>query len=115
MTYNYSTYFNINELDELKSYLKSNNEKIIYTDHFTKYSVDIIDCYPDPLRTKRIYGSDFNINELKQGDWILYKFEHINELKEQGHKFPDFTSLQSNKYLKIFESGGFILYEKVSG
>jgi 4-amino-4-deoxy-L-arabinose transferase-like glycosyltransferase len=114
MTYSYTNYFNVKELNALKSYLKSNSERIIYTDHFTKYSVDLIDGYPNPLRTKRISSSEFNIDKINQGEWLLYKFEHVNELKEQEHTFPDFTILQSNKFLKIFESGGFILYEKVS-
>ena len=114
MTYQYTSYFNINELNKLKKHLRSIPEKIIYTDHFTKYSIDLIDGYPEQLRTKRIKDIDFNLNKVKQGEYILYKYEHINELKEQGHTFPDFTILLSKKYKNIFESGGFILYEKVS-
>ena len=114
MTYHYSVYFNVDDLNKLKSFLRSNSEQIIYTDHFTKYSVDLIDGYSEPLRTKRIYSSDFNINKLKSGEWLIYKPEHINELVEQGHKFPDFSLLRSEKFTLIFEAGGFLIYEKVS-
>jgi len=114
MTYQYTTYFNINELNTFKNYLRSNPEKIIYTDHFTKYSVDLIDGYPEPLRTKRILGAQFNFDEVKKGECILYKYENINELKDQKHTFPNFSILQSDKYNTKFESGGFILYVKVA-
>lgn len=114
MTHHYKTYFNKEELDNLKSYLRSNQEKIIYTDHFTKYSVDLVDGYPKPLRTKRILGADFDMNQVKNGETVLYNYEHIFELKEQGHTFPDFDILNSNQYMKTFQSAGFILYEKIS-
>jgi len=113
MTYHYTTYFNINDLNMFKNYLRINPDKIIYTDHFTKYSVDLIDGYPEPLRTKRILGTQFNLNEVKKGECVLYKYEHINELKEQGHKFPDLDILQSNLFHILFESNGFILYKRV--
>jgi hypothetical protein len=113
MTNHYTVYFNVDELKKFKSFIRTNSEQKIFTDHFTKYSVDLIDGYPDPLRTIKIYGSDFDINKIKQGDWLLYKLDHINELKEQGHKYPSFSVLQSENYTKIFESGGFIVYKKM--
>jgi hypothetical protein len=114
MTAHYSIYFNVNDLNKLKSFLRTHSEKNIYTDHFTKYSVDLIDGYPEPSRTKRIFGSDFNIDTLKHEDWLLFRQEHINELLEQKHTFPDFKMLQTEKFKEIFEAGGFTIYEKAS-
>lgn len=113
MSYNYTTYFNINELNKLKEFLRINSEKNIYTDHFTKYSIDLIDGYPEFLRTNRILGSQFDLNEVKKGEWVLYKYEHINELIEQGHTFPNFDILQTDLFFKLFESDDFIIYEKI--
>jgi hypothetical protein len=113
MTHHYTEYFNIKKLDNLKTFLRTNDDKIIFTDHFTKYSVDLIDNYQQPLRTKKIYGSDFDLNDIRKGDWILYKSEHINELREQGHTFPDFSELKTENYKVQFESGGFVIYEKI--
>jgi len=112
MTNAYTSYFNVNEYSAFKSFLRANPEKIIYTDHFTKYSIDLIDSYKEPLRTHRILGENIKLEDIESGDWIVYKIEHINELKEQGHTYPDFNILISQTFKKVFESGGFQVYEK---
>ena len=113
MCHYYSEYFNINQLDNFKSFIRNHPHKNIYTDHFTKYSIDLLDGYPEPLRTHRILGADFSLENLNSGIWILYKIEHINELKEQGHRFPDFVILKSNMFKRVFESAGFQIFEKL--
>lgn len=114
MTHSYCNYFNINQLDELKYFLRENNTSKIYTDHFTKYSVDLIDDYEEPLRTKRILGSEFDLNTVMPGEWVLYNKFHINELIEQNYKFPEFEHLESNAFKRIFSAGNFIIYEKLN-
>ncbi len=114
MSYYYTEYFGIKDLNSFKSFVRSNPEKVIYTDHFTKYSIDLLDEYSEPLRTQRILGETFELDRIKTGNWIVYNVDHINELKEQGHKFPDFSILHSQKYLKVFESGGFWIFEKMA-
>lgn len=113
LTFHYSIYFNVDQLDKVKYFIKSNPTKTIYTDHFTKYSIDLIDGYPKPLRTKRITGDNFDFNTIQKGEWVLFQFEHIFELKEQNHSFPDFSILHSKKFKKVFESGKFQIYEKL--
>lgn len=113
MSHYYSVYFNVRQLDEFKSFIHDHPEKTIYTDHFTKYSIDLLDDYSEPLRTIRISGSDFSLNNLEKGEWIIYKPEHIYELKEQGHQFPDYSILDSNDFKKVFESGNFRVFEKL--
>ena len=112
MCINYEDYFNKTSNDELKSFLTAHPEETIYTDHFTKYSVDLIRSYTNPNDTKRISGSNFNWNEIKPGNWVLYNRKHIDELELQKYKFPDFSILKSDLFTKVNSFGDFIIYEK---
>ena len=107
----YQNFFDVENLDNLKNFLRENSNKIIYTDHFTKYSVDLIRSYEDD-NSKRILGKDFNFNRIKNGDWILFNKKHIEELEMQKHNSPDFNILNSNEFRKIASFKDFIFYEK---
>ncbi len=94
MCFEYQTFFDSKNLVELKNFLRLNSTKMIYTDHFTKYSVDLIRSY-DGDNSNRILGQDFELGEIRSGSWVLYNKKHINELKLQNFDFPDFSVLQS--------------------
>jgi len=113
MATHYEIYFDKENKSELKSFIAENRQRKIYTDHFTKYSVDLIRSYSDLSKSERILGSDFDWKELQKGDWILYNQRHIDELKLQKYDFPDFSILKSNLFSKVKNLGDFIIYEKV--
>jgi 4-amino-4-deoxy-L-arabinose transferase-like glycosyltransferase len=113
MCTHYEVYFNKENKSELKSFIAENQQRKIFTDHFTKYSVDLLRGYSDLSKSKRILESDFNWKELHKGDWVLYNQKHIDELKLQKYNFPDFSILKSKLFSRIKKVGNFIFYEKV--
>ena len=112
MCFEYQNFFDSYNLNSLKSFLSENSTKTIFTDHFTKYSIDLIRGY-ELNNSERILGVDFDADQLNSGDWILYNKKHIDELKLQKFRFPDFNSLESNKFRKITAFNDFIFYEKL--
>jgi 4-amino-4-deoxy-L-arabinose transferase-like glycosyltransferase len=113
MCTHYEVYFDKENISELKTFLAENPDNKIFTDHFTKYSVDLIRSYADLSKSKRILGSNFNWDEIKRGDWVLYNQKHIDELELQNYVFPDFSTLKSFSYKKVKTYGDYIFYEKV--
>jgi hypothetical protein len=112
MCFEYESFFDKNNLNSLKSFLRDNPAKFIYTDHFTKYSVDLIRNYQFD-NSKRILGKDYNLASIKQGEWILLNKKHIEELQMQNYVFPDFSVLNSQEFKKVAAFNDYIFYEKV--
>ena len=111
MCFEYQIFFDKENLNLLKTFLRDNSSKTIYTDHFTKYSVDLVREYA--ADSKRILGKDFNLNQISDGDWILFNKKHIDELKLQKYQFPDFSILNSNQFRKVASFNDFIFFEKL--
>ena len=112
MCTHYETFFNKTENNLFKAYLKSIPEKMIYADHFTKYSVDLIRGYEKPGNSLRISGKDFNWNQLEINNLVIYSEAHIDELKLQKYEFPDFRILFSDKFQEIKSFSNFRIFEK---
>jgi len=112
MCFEYQTFFDSNNLNQLKSFLRENSTKEIYTDHFTKYSVDLIRSY-DGDCSDRILGKDFELGEINSGSWVLYNKEHIDELKLQHFEYPDFSVLECSEFKLVASFKDFIFYEKL--
>jgi hypothetical protein len=111
MCFEYQDFFDLKNLITLKDFLVENPSKVIYTDHFTKYSVDLIRNYK-AQNSKRILGDNFNLSQINKGEWILYNKKHIEELEMQKYTFPDFNILKSNEFKKVASFKDFIFYEK---
>jgi hypothetical protein len=112
MCFEYESFFDKNNLNSIKTFLRDNPTKFIYTDHFTKYSVDLIRNYQFD-NSKRILGKDYNLASIKQGEWILLNKKHIEELQMQNYVFPDFSVLNSQEFKKVATFNDYIFYEKV--
>jgi len=113
MCTHYEIYFDKQNISELKSFIKENPHQKIFTDHFTKYSVDLLRNYSDPSNSERISGKDFNWKNIESGNWVLYNIKHIEELQLQKYEFPDFSKLKSNLFSEVKRYGDFIIYEKM--
>ena len=113
MCHHYEIFFDKSNLTSLKAYLRENSGKKIFTDHFTKYGVDLIRSYKTESKSERILGNDFNFRKIIEGDWILYNEKHIDELKMQKYNFPDFSILNSKEYKRIATFRDFVFYEKI--
>jgi hypothetical protein len=114
MCRHYEVYFNKENGNEFKTFLKENPDKFIYTDHFTKYSIDLIRGYDKKNISERISGRDFNLNKISEGDWIVYSKKHIDELKIQKFQFPDFEILSSSAFEEVKSFRDFNMYRKSS-
>jgi hypothetical protein len=112
MCVEYQNFFDRDNLNSLKVFLRDNPSKTIYTDHFTKYSVDLIRGYESD-NSKRILGSNFDFNQIGKDEWVLFNKDHIEELKMQKYEFPDFSILNSNQFKKVKAFNDFIFYEKL--
>lgn len=112
MCFEYQIFFDKENLNSLKTFIRDNPSKTIYTDHYTKYSVDLIRDYNSD--SKRISGENFNFSQIAKSDWILYSKKHIEELQMQMYKLPDFSILNSNQYRKVASFNDFIFYEKLN-
>jgi len=113
MSFKYQEYFDIQGLSGFKSFVNQHPAEKIYTDHFTKYSIDFLDGFPQKIRTQRIMGQEFNFHRLEKNSLVVYNFYHIEELESQGFYFPDFSILKSGEFKPIFQSGGFQVFEKI--
>jgi hypothetical protein len=111
MCFEYQMFFDKENLNSLKAFLRDNPAKTIYTDHFTKYSVDLIREYN--ADSKRILGANFDFNEIREGNWVIFNTKHIEELQIQKYQFPDFSILNSNQFRKVISFNDFIFYEKL--
>jgi hypothetical protein len=112
MSFEYQNFFDNRNLTELKTFLRENSSETIYTDHFTKYSVDLIRGYKGD-NSRRISGSDFDFSQVPTGDWILYNKKHVEELELQKYQFPDFSILNSRIFRKVAAFNDYIFYEKI--
>jgi 4-amino-4-deoxy-L-arabinose transferase-like glycosyltransferase len=113
MTTHYEIYFDKENISALKVFLSEHPEKKIFTDHFTKYSVDLLREYKDLTKSNRILGENFKWEFVKSGEWVLFNQNHIDELKLQKYHFPKFAILQSNLFNRIDQFGDFIIYERM--
>lgn len=112
MCFEYQNFFDKDNLNSLKSFLRDNPAKMIYTDHFTKYSIDLIREYKSD-NSNRILGNDFDFNLINKRDWVLFNKKHIEELQMQKHLLPDFEVLTTNGFKKVASFKDFIFYEKL--
>jgi len=113
MSTHYEIYFDKENITNLKLFLTGHPDKKIFTDHFTKYSVDLIRNYKDLTKSERILGNDFDWNKINPGEWVLFNQNHIDELKMQRYNFPNFSTLQTGLFNKIEQFGDFAIYEKM--
>ena len=107
----YQDFFDVRNLDDLKDFLRQNPSRMIYTDHFTKYSVDLVRGYQTE-NSGRILGNDYNFDVIQKSEWVLYNKKHIEELEMQKFTFPDFNVLNTNDFKKVAAFKDFIFYEK---
>jgi len=112
MCTHYEAFFNKSENNLFKAYLKSIPETMIYTDHFTKYSVDLIRGYDKSGLSERVSDKDFDWEKVGIDDLVIYSKTHIDELKLQKYQVPDFNILFSDEFDEIKSFGSFRIFER---
>ncbi|MBN2857493.1 MAG: glycosyltransferase family 39 protein [Candidatus Delongbacteria bacterium] len=103
-------YFNMDEISDFNNFLRDKEERVIYTDHFTKYSIDLIDGHKEPSRTVRLSFEEESC--VPAGSLIAVHTGHTSELAKQGFVYPDESSFISDEFEELKRFGPFIIYEK---
>jgi 4-amino-4-deoxy-L-arabinose transferase-like glycosyltransferase len=110
MTDHFRQYFDMDNIEIFEHSVKAEPNRIIYTDHFTKYSIDLIDKYKRPSRVIRLNCSGGNI--IPSGSLVVYHTGHISEIAKQGFNYPKESYYRENGFEEINRFGAFIIFEK---
>jgi len=113
MSNQYMLFFQKPDLNEMKEFLVTKAAYPIYTDHFTKYGVDLVLNYSTSTSTHRISGTEFSFNSLPANCYVIYNKKHIDELKLQGFDFPNFDLLVQSNFTLIKTFGDFKFFKKL--
>lgn len=108
MSGEYSKYFQVDSNREFKNYLHTLDNKLIYTDHFTLYGIELI----SGKTIKAINISNNNSLERNNltGAYLLYNKRHLDELKLQGYKFPILVKINFDQIKPVKTIGDFQFY-----
>ncbi|MBU4486949.1 MAG: glycosyltransferase family 39 protein [Candidatus Delongbacteria bacterium] len=110
MTAHFRRYFDMDNINKFKQFVKANCDKQIYADHFTKYSIDLIDRYKQPSRVVRLnYSGE---NSIPSGSFVVCHPGHISEIAKQGFSYPDENFYRSNSFEQVERFGPFIVFLK---
>jgi 4-amino-4-deoxy-L-arabinose transferase-like glycosyltransferase len=113
MVNSYSAFFGMKDNNEIKKVILNNNSKVIYTDHFDKYNLDVVLKYKDTNQIRIFTGRNFDPGIIKPGEWVFIDDKAISELKQQGYEFTDFSFVNSKHFNLVFYNNTVKIYEKV--
>jgi hypothetical protein len=112
MTAHFREYFDMENVAEFNSFIRYNPDKIIFTDHFTKYSIDLIDGFKEQRRTVRLKLVEEN--NIPEGSLVVFHTGHVSEIYKQGFEYPKESYYRENGFEEINSFGSFIIFEKKS-
>ena len=110
MTDQFRQFFDIENAEIFEHAVKAEPHRIIYTDHYTKYGIDMTDKFKQPSRVIRLECSGENI--IPSGSLVVYHTGHISEIAKQGFKYPKESYYRENGFEEINRFGAFIIFEK---
>lgn len=109
MSNSYLKYFNT-DLDILiKNFIYNNKDHKIYSDHFTKYSIDLLSG--NDSTTISFTNQTINKKFISKNSLIIFNKKHIDELILQGYKFEGLDTLIKNDLLLVDSFGDFHIYQ----
>ncbi len=111
MSIEFQRFFDLENKNRFKQFMKENKDNIIYTDHHTAYGLRLIRGFEKNENIRSI--SNLNALKIKKGELFVYSSLVIEELKKQKYSFPKLTDLESERFLKINSFGQFEIYENV--
>jgi hypothetical protein len=109
----YQKYFRLEELNQFKNFIQQYPTKTIFTDHYTKYGIDLYDTFHEPSRTIRLNLSEFSWDQVKKEDFIIRNKIHLHELVHQGHEFPVLDDFLLSNCKLITQIGYFEIFKIV--
>ncbi|HEX3074205.1 MAG TPA: hypothetical protein VHP30_11390, partial [Ignavibacteriales bacterium] len=111
VSYKYKAFFDVENKKELKTFIAQNADTEIYTDHHTKYGVDLIRFYE---KGAHILLDEEQVRNIQKDGIVIYNKEVLDELKMQGHKYNITAGkLTQNKFVLVKKFGSFEAYKKI--
>jgi 4-amino-4-deoxy-L-arabinose transferase-like glycosyltransferase len=109
MSNSYLKYFNVDSNILIKNYIINKKEHKIYSDHFTKYSIDLLSGND----TTGVSFSNQTINKkfISKNSLVIYNKKHIDELILQGYNFDGLDTLIQNDLILVDSIGDFNIYK----
>ena len=104
-------FFDLNNKNQFKKFLKANSEKIIYTDHHTAYGIRFIGGFRKNNNVK-LFTNEESL-QINKGELIIYSESVITELLKQKYTFPNFSQIRQDSYKLINSIGQFEIYERI--
>jgi hypothetical protein len=111
MSFEFQNFFDLNNKNQFKKFLKANSEKIIYTDHHTAYGIRFIGGFRKNNNVK-LFTNEESL-QINKGELIIYSEPVITELLKQNYTFPNFSQIRQDSYKLINSIGQFEIYERI--
>ena len=113
MTMQYHVFFDVSRKNKLENFVQQHQGDFIFTDHHTKYGIDLVRGYVNNQSVSSLTNKPTNLSELPKNSLLIYNKEVIDELMLQGNSFPDFTELIGTEFKIVEKIGEFKIYRKV--
>ncbi len=113
MSAQYHQFFDVPRKNELKEFVKQHPDDFIFTDHHTKYGIDLVRGYKNSGMLFSLTDKSKSLTELPNNSLIIYNQDEIDELKLQGNTFPDFRELILPEFQIVEKIGEYKIYRKV--
>ncbi len=110
MDFQYEKFFDVKRKDQLKTFVSEINGKLVYTDHHTKYGLDLID---KNLRTKIVSFTNLPAEQVFviDGSLILWNENEVEELRQQGNSIPKLNNIISEQDTLLKKIGFYDVYQ----
>ncbi len=110
MDFQYEKFFDVKRKNRLKTFVSELDGRLVYTDHHTKYGLDLIEKNP---RTKIVSFTNLPAEQVFviDGSVILWNENEIEELRLQGNSFPKLKSILSERDTLLMKIGFYDVYQ----
>jgi hypothetical protein len=110
MDFQYEKFFDVERKDQLKTFVSEIDGKLVYTDHHTKYGLDLID---KNLRTKIVSFTNLPAEQVFviDGSLILWNENEVEELRQQGNSIPKLNDIVSEQDTLLKKIGFYDVYQ----
>ncbi len=112
MSREHQKFFDVDNLNEFKKYVKSQRSVLIYTDHHTKYGLDTIRGNKSKQNTLVVPGHFFSMRKISCGALVVVNKPVIDELKKQGYHYVSLEKISKTDFELLKQFGKFFIYRK---
>ena len=112
MSTEYQNFFDIEEKNKFKDFIHRMDDEFVFTDHHTKYAVDLIRGYDERVVVSSLSNKPTLLSELPKYSLVIFNEGVVNELQLQGYSLPNFELLKTEQFKMIEKYSDFEVYRK---